>query len=784
MARIVPNVIIAHLLILASITAGAAGNVAIVENGQPKATIVVSAQENAKVKVAAADLQAYIRKMSGAMPPIVTDAENPKGSLILVGKSRLTDEMKVSIPSGLTNARREEGFTIVCKGDRIALAGNDAGPYHGTEFAVYDFLNRLGVRWYMPGEWGEYVPQKQSIAFAEVSIKQKPDFVVRSWWCHAPQDLHEQEDRWKIRNKMNEAPEPMTAQVVDGSARSIMPEGLFEKRPELFAMNQDGTRNADLANLTNPETVKVAAEVIKDFFRKNPDACSYGFAPNDGLPRDYSPETVKLSRGFVVDGGRPGVPDCASITEEWIGFVNNLTAEVRKEFPDAYLATNGYANRNFAPQGVNLDDHLIIMFANIMCCSRHPYDDPKCWMKNREAAMLRQWCKRSPNVWMYNYIDQMLVSALTPIPEVHKLRRDIPLCKKWGVMGFRDEARKVLAECGILSRYLRAQLEWNAGADVDAILDDYYSHWYGGAAKPMRAFYEAIETAFDVAPIHGHEDRILPEVYTPKMMAELAKNLALGEKLADTERAKLHVRVDRLIYEHLQTYLAMTNAEFECRFADAAKEAAHMMQLRGKMHEINPFLIEPDEKDYVSGVCYWTVTQRQKYYESLADLTSGKTGTLVAVLPEKAMFRTDPKDDGLLAEWYDPGFPLSGWKPIKTTRPFYVQGYQDKQCYPYLGYMWYRFDIDFPASAIGKKIMLYSPALETEGWVWVNGQYVGHRPYTDAYIRPNAMEFGVGSTLRPGKNTIAIRVSTSPGAAQEASGLLSRVFLYEPMGKF
>ena len=34
----------------------------------------------------------------------------------------------------------------------------------------------------------------------------------------------------------------------------------------------------------------------------------YGFAPDDGMPRDFNPETLKLSRGFVTLGARPGVP--------------------------------------------------------------------------------------------------------------------------------------------------------------------------------------------------------------------------------------------------------------------------------------------------------------------------------------------------------------------------------------------------------------------------------------------------------------------------------------------
>jgi hypothetical protein len=77
--------------------------------------------------------------------------------------------------------------------------------------------------------------------------------------------------------------------------------------------------------------------------------------------------------------------------------------------------------------------------------------------------------------------------------------------------------------------------------------------------------------------------------------------------------------------------------------------------------------------------------------------------------------------------------------------------------------------------------MLYAPVVETEAWGWVNGCYVGHRPYMEAYIRPNPLEFDVTDAIRPGEtNQVTIRVSTSLAPAQAASGLLSRLFLYAP----
>jgi hypothetical protein len=421
------------------------------------------------------------------------------------------------------------------------------------------------------------------------------------------------------------------------------------------------------------------------------------------------------------------------------------------------------------------------MFAAIWSCTIHAYDDEHCWQKVRQGQMLKRWCELCDNVWIYGYNYQMLVSGLTPLPEVHKLRRDFPLMKKWGVMGFLDETRNVWAECGIVSRYLRAQLEWNANADVDAILDDFYVKWYGRAAQPIRAFYDALEDALEKTPMHGHEDRVMPEVYAPELLAALPKPLAQAEQLADTEVTKLHVRADRLIYDHLRAYVAMSAAEAAGDWAEAARQAERMLQVRQELHEISPFFIWPDEKGYHTGVWYWGVEARRDHYQSLADRTSGKTGDLVALLPDRAMFRTDPHEDGTFAEWYRPDLNEAGWKPLLTTRPFYCQGYEDVQGHPYVGYLWYRLKVDVPASARGQKVMLYAPVVETEAWCWVNGRYVGHRPYQEAYIRPTQMEFDVTDAIRPGEtNQVTIRVSTSLAPAQAASGLLSRLFLYAP----
>src|SRR5947209_8485123 len=135
-----------------------------------------------KIAGAARDLQVYVERITGAKLPIAGDDALPAGTVIFVGRSALTKPFDAKIPSGLTPRRDEEGYVIFAKGDRLLLAGNEAAPYHGTEYAVAELLHRQGVRWYMPGDFGDVVPRRPSLHVAEMEVRGKPDFRLRNWW--------------------------------------------------------------------------------------------------------------------------------------------------------------------------------------------------------------------------------------------------------------------------------------------------------------------------------------------------------------------------------------------------------------------------------------------------------------------------------------------------------------------------------------------------------------------------------------------------------------------------
>jgi hypothetical protein len=225
----------------------------------------------------------------------------------------------------------------------------------------------------------------------------------------------------------------------------------------------------------------------------------------------------------------------------------------------------------------------------------------------------------------------------------------------------------------------------------------------------------------------------------------------------------------------------MTEAELGGRFPVAAARAGEMLACRPPLHAISPFLCWPDEEGYHTGVWYWRITDRRRWYEELADRVGGRTGELVAWLPTEAALALDPHDEGRYAGWYEPGHPTVGWQTITTTRPYYSQGHRTPEGHSWVGDLWYRFRVEIPAGFAGRTVRLCVPQVSAEAWVWVNGRFAGHRPYQEPYERPAGMDVEVTALVRPGTtNDIAFRVNTSLAAAVDAEGIWSRGFLYAP----
>ena len=284
---------------------------------------------------------------------------------------------------------------------------------------------------------------------------------------------------------------------------------------------------------------------------------------------------------------------------------------------------------------------------------------------------------------------------------------------------------------------------------------------------------------------------MLSLVYTPELIKRVESHLKKAEQVAKgNPLVETRVRADRATFNYLLAYKAMERAEFDADWVEAAKQANRMNEVLQPAMDISRFYWDieaPENKKcgvgQAHGYYYWGALQRRDVYLDLAAKTTGEKGEMIAVLPERARFSIDPRDDGRFDGWYRVGFDDSKWETMLTTKPFFAQGkYLDGQGFPYQGVIWYRLDVDVPATAAGKPVQINCMVAETEAWVWVNGKFVGHRPYIDAYIRPSAIDMDVTDALIPGqKNSVVVRLHTNLQPAQMAAGLVSRLFLYSPV---
>ncbi len=264
------------------------------------------------------------------------------------------------------------------------------------------------------------------------------------------------------------------------------------------------------------------------------------------------------------------------------------------------------------------------------------------------------------------------------------------------------------AKCGLPTRLVRAALQWDTNADVDALLDDFYTHWFGNAARPMKAYYNALESAFANTTAHAHEDVVLNQIYTPALMRKLGAEIERAEKRAQSEAEKTHVGLERKMYDFLCDYVALERAKRECRFAEAKRLAEGLMKRQLELNRISPFLgYEP------YGV--YGPDWEARRMERLAGKIDGPEGKLLAVLPEKVRAKADPFDDGRYERWQDAKFDDSRWQELLTTAGWENQGLIDKQGHAYRGVLWYRMNVDVPADASGAP----STVLQRRNEVWV-----------------------------------------------------------------
>jgi sialate O-acetylesterase len=120
-------------------------------------------------------------------------------------------------------------------------------------------------------------------------------------------------------------------------------------------------------------------------------------------------------------------------------------------------------------------------------------------------------------------------------------------------------------------------------------------------------------------------------------------------------------------------------------------------------------------------------------------------------------FKTkQPQDKGMLEtpKWFEESYVPKGWNNINIPGYWEDQGVKDLN-----GVVWYRREIDIPATMTNVPAKLMMGRIVDADFVYINGKQMGNITYQ---YPPRRYEIPAG-ILKPGKNVIVIRVQNNSG---------------------
>jgi len=156
----------------------------------------------------------------------------------------------------------------------------------------------------------------------------------------------------------------------------------------------------------------------------------------------------------------------------------------------------------------------------------------------------------------------------------------------------------------------------------------------------------------------------------------------------------------------------------------------------------------------------WTSEEGLKDFEALQATIQKNKDTAYVNAANRAAASVprpqQPADLGITGsvKWFDPAYTAKNWRPIHIPGYWEDQGVKDLN-----GIVWYRKEIDIPASMAGKPAKLWLGRIVDADELYINGKRVGNTTYQYPQRRYSI----AADVLKPGKNLFVIRVTNTAG---------------------
>jgi len=520
MSRSIPGLLIVGFCLLSAATARA-DDLVLADGGQSAYRIVVADEASPSTRHAAEELQLFLRQMSGAKLPIVSDRQPLAGQEIVLGDNAHLRQLGVQIDFPTLG---REGYVLRTVGQRLIIAG---GAQRGNLYGVYGLLeDHLGCRWFAPDV--SRIPQTPRLVIGPIDEQKVPVLEYRE-----PFTFDCFDGDWCARNRMNSSTgrleEKHGGKVMFGSgffchtfAGLVPPDKYFKEHPEYFSL-VGGKRQDGYAQLccTNEDVIRLCTEGILKGMKAHPEAFVFSVSQND------------VDKHCECDRCQALAKQEDSQMAPVLALVNRVAEAAEKEFPDKAVETLAYQWTRRPPKTMRPRPNVIIRLCSIECCFAHPLE--KCDSPANRAFCrdLEGWSKLSNRLWIWDYVTDFS-HYLMPFPNQRVRDDNIRLFVRNNVKGIfeQDTYNSPHSELAALGGYMTAKFLWNPDYDENTAMTEFLDAYYGPAAKPIREYLNLTHDYVEKNNIHV-------VIWAPPTSAHLTDDLL-------TEANRLWQEADRL----------------------------------------------------------------------------------------------------------------------------------------------------------------------------------------------------------------------------------------------
>lgn len=464
--------------------------------GAPQVSIIVAPDSLQTPKEAAKELQRLTEQATGARWEI-TDKLSENGVNIVVGPHPAAEAAGIHAED-----LPPEGFRILALGNTVFIVGHDTpgDPWDmhwmranqtGTLFGVVEFARRFyHARWLLPGPTGEVLTPVERLTIPKnLDVADHPHFSSRK--ILSLFDCQSAQERARFM-RMNRLGWSHVSCYWHNWYQTISPEVYSAEHPDWFALVngvrathlRDGSMDGQLC-VTNPEMIAKMADIAVSQYQATPQSTMFSLSENDGANHCQ----CERCRSRDIEEWVPGTP---SLSDRLAEFANAVKTAIGNRAPGLNLGYYAYHHGELPPVHTRLLPGIWVSDV----CNGYDVHFHQPEMRQRRHDMMKKWRGLAENVEMVSYFHGMSwwsLPTFSPeaLADLIKTAAEFSSSKGFWI-GFSDGAFGVLGN----ETFLTAELLWNPKADVNSVLNDFYSTAFGPAAEPIRAYFDAIRQSF------------------------------------------------------------------------------------------------------------------------------------------------------------------------------------------------------------------------------------------------------------------------------------------------